>query len=145
MNYQRIILVGNATTDAEGKTSKKGDVNFTTFSVGVSGGKDRTTYFPVVVFGEKLAGVAKSYITKGRQVLVEGRIQVDEQRRFNVVADNIQLGVGRTRATRDGNGFPDKRANRAHANRERETEEETPAKKKVSKVRASSSQQTNRR
>jgi single-strand DNA-binding protein len=93
MNYQRLILAGNATTDAKERKSKKGDVTFVTFSVGVSSGKDRSTYFPVVVFGEKLAKLAEKHITKGRQVLVEGRIQVDEQRRFNVVADNIQLGA----------------------------------------------------
>jgi single-strand DNA-binding protein len=93
MNYHKLILAGNVTRDAESKTSNKGDVAFATFSVAVSGGKDRTTYFPVVVFEERLVKLAKSYVTKGRQVLVEGRIQVDEQRRFNVVADNIQLGA----------------------------------------------------
>ena len=92
MNYQKTILVSNATSDAESRTSKKDDLAYTTFSVAVSDGKDRTAYFPVVAFG-KLAALAESYITKGREVLVEGRIEVSDKRYFNVVADKIQLGA----------------------------------------------------
>lgn len=93
MNYQKLILVGNTTNDVESRTSKKGDVAYATFSVAVGDGKERTTYFPIVVFGDKLVALAKSYITKGRQVLVEGRVEVSEKNRFNVLADRIQLGV----------------------------------------------------
>jgi single-stranded DNA-binding protein len=92
MNYQRLILVGNATGDAQRRTSKKGDMAYTTFNVGVGGGKDRTTFFPVVVFGKHGEAVDK-YITKGRQVLVEGRIEVSNSGRFNVVADQVRLGA----------------------------------------------------
>lgn len=103
MNYQKLILVGNATSDAESRTSKKGDVAYTTFSVAVSDGKDRTTYFPVVVFGDKLVALAKSYVTKGRRVLVEGRVRVSDKNRFNVVADRIRLGAptGEPKATKE--------------------------------------------
>ena len=95
VNYQKLILVGNATADAQRQTSRKGDVTFTTFSVGVRDGKDRTTFFPVVVFGAYGETVAQ-YITKGRQLLVDGRIQVNDQDRFNVVADRVRLGPGST-------------------------------------------------
>jgi single-stranded DNA-binding protein len=91
MNYQRIILAGNATGDAEQKTSKKGDVRFTTFSVGVSEGEDSTTFFPVTVFGEFGEAIAQ-HITKGRELLVDGRITVSEKGYFNVVADRVRLG-----------------------------------------------------
>jgi single-stranded DNA-binding protein len=50
MNYQRIILVGNVTRDAERRTSQSGEVTYTAFGVGVSDGKDKTTFFPVLVF-----------------------------------------------------------------------------------------------
>jgi hypothetical protein len=36
MNYQRLILVGNATDDAQRQTSKKADVTYATLIPGVS-------------------------------------------------------------------------------------------------------------
>lgn len=102
MDYQKIILVGNATSDAEQRKSRKGDVTYTTFSIAVSGNKDQVTYFPVALFG-KLAEVAERHVAKGRQVLVEGRIAVNDKGRFNVIADHIRLGVstGKTEPTRN--------------------------------------------
>ena len=97
MNYQKLIIAGNATVDAERKTSKKGDVSYTTFSVGVSDGKDKTTFFPVTVFGKHGEAVAK-YVTKGREVLVEGRIDVGENGRFNVVANRVLFGASKTKS-----------------------------------------------
>jgi single-stranded DNA-binding protein len=91
MNFQQVTIVGNATDDAEKKTSQKGDVEYATFDVGVSDGKDRTTFFPVVVFGDFSETVAK-YVTKGREVLVSGRIRVSDKGRFNVVADTVRFG-----------------------------------------------------
>lgn len=91
MNYQRLILVGNATDDAQRLTSRKGGVTYTSFSVGVSDGRDRTTFFPVIVFGEHGEAVAK-YVTKGRQVLVDGRVRVNAKGRFSIVADRVRLG-----------------------------------------------------
>ena len=93
MDYQKIILSGNATDDAKRLESKSGEVQFTTFNVGVSGGKERkTTFFPVTVFGKYGETVAE-HVTKGRQVLVEGRIDVGEEGRFNVIADWVVFGA----------------------------------------------------
>jgi single-stranded DNA-binding protein len=92
MNYQKIILAGNVTDAAQQRTSKKGDVAYTTFALAVSEGKERTTYFPITVFGE-LGKKMAQYITKGRQVLVEGRVEVSEKKRFNVVAHQVRLGA----------------------------------------------------
>ena len=91
MNYQKTILVGNATEDAQRLKSKKRDVTYTIFSVGVGDGKDRTTFFPITVFGEYGETVAK-YVTKGRQILVDGRIQVSDKGRFSLIADRVQFG-----------------------------------------------------
>lgn len=91
MNYQKIIVAGNATGDAQARQSKKGDVSFTTFSVAVSSGKDKSTFFPVSAFG-KTGELAATHITKGRQVLVEGRVEVGENYHFNLVADRIVFG-----------------------------------------------------
>jgi hypothetical protein len=92
MNYQRLMIVGNITADAETKTSKKGDVNFTTFRVAVGDPKGDTTFFPVTLFGtrgEKLS----DYLTKGRQVTVDGRVTISDKGFFNMIADRIELGV----------------------------------------------------
>ncbi len=92
MDYQKIILVGNASNDAKTQKSKVGDVSFTTFSVAVKNSKDRTSFFPVVAFG-KLGDSLVTYVKKGRQLLVEGHIEVSDIGRFNIVADRIILGV----------------------------------------------------
>ncbi len=65
MNYQKLIVVDNATRDAQPRQSKDGEKTFTTFDVGVSDGNDKTAYFPVVVFGKQGEAVAKN-VTKGR-------------------------------------------------------------------------------
>ena len=99
MNYQKLIIAGNVTADAEGRKSKKSDVAYTTFSVAVGDGKNRTTFFPVTVFG-KQAKVVAQYVTRGRQVLVEGRIDVSDKGRFNVVADRVAFGAPASKPTR---------------------------------------------
>lgn len=91
MNYQKLIVAGNITGDAKARTSKTGDVGFTTFSVAVNSGKNRVTFFPVTAFG-KTGEAAAQYLTKGRQVLVEGRIELGEKGQFNVIADRVIFG-----------------------------------------------------
>ena len=92
MDYQKLILVGNTTSNAQRRTSKAGDVAYTTFGVGVSDVKGRTIFFPVTVFGEHGEALVE-YLAKGRQVLVEGRIEVTQNGHFNVVADRVVLGA----------------------------------------------------
>jgi single-stranded DNA-binding protein len=91
MNYQRIILSGNVSTDAKIRKSKKGDITFLTFSVGVSNGKDRSTYFPIIVFGQLGTSLAP-HITKSRQVLLEGRVEMNDGF-TNIIADRVELGT----------------------------------------------------
>ena len=91
MNYQRLILVGNVTRDPERRTSQSGEVTYTSFGVGVSDGKDKTTFFSVLVFGKYGETVAE-YIRKGRQVLVDGRIQASNNGQMRVIADTVRFG-----------------------------------------------------
>lgn len=67
---KRLISTGNATVDAQRKSSQRGDVEYTTVSVGVSDAKDQIYCSPVTVFGKQAEAVAK-YVTKGKRVLVE--------------------------------------------------------------------------
>ena len=91
MNYQKIILAGNVTDEPRSLISQKGDVSYTTFGVGVGDGKERTTFFSILAFG-KLGEAVANHVTKGRQVLVAGRVQVSDKGRFRVIADTVRFG-----------------------------------------------------
>jgi single-stranded DNA-binding protein len=54
----------------------------------VKDAKGKANYFPVVVFGRSRDSVAK-FVKKGRQVLVEGRIDVSQNGRASIVADRV--------------------------------------------------------
>jgi single-stranded DNA-binding protein len=92
VDYQKLIVAGNTLNDAKIQKSKSGEVTYAIFSVGVGNSANRTTFFPVVVFG-KLGDSLVSYLTKGRQVLVEGHVELSNFGRFNVVAERVILGV----------------------------------------------------
>ena len=92
MDYQKFIMIGNATDDAKIQKSKKGDVTFATFSLGAKNTSNRTSFFPVVVFG-KLGEALVSKVTKGRKVFVDGHIETSDIGRFNVVAERVILGA----------------------------------------------------
>ena len=64
MDYQKLIILGNVTRDAQRQTSQEGEVSYTTFWVAVSGGEERTNFFPVAVFGKYGEAIAP-HITKG--------------------------------------------------------------------------------
>lgn len=84
--YQQIIIVGNLGNDPEMRYMPSGDA-VTQFSVATnrrwsdaqSGGRrEETTWFRVSVFGRQ-ADSCNQYLTKGRQVLVVGRLRPDPQ------------------------------------------------------------------
>lgn len=91
MNYQKLVLVGNLVADAELKSGKEGQVKYTQVRVAVNDAKDHPTFFPITLFG-KLAENLTPHLTKGRQVLVEGRIEVAENGRLSVIAEGVELG-----------------------------------------------------
>ena len=84
-------MVGNVTRDPERRTSQSGEVTYTSFGVGVSDVKNKSTFFSVLVFGKYGETVAQ-YITKGRQVLVDGRIQASDKGHLRVIADAVRFG-----------------------------------------------------
>ena len=100
MDYQKIILVGNTTADVEAKQSQKG-TTYSSFSVAVNDGKEGSvSFFPVVAFG-KVAEASAKVLKKGQKVLVEGRIQINEDKQFSVMANRIVFGpqaAGNTKA-----------------------------------------------
>lgn len=72
------------------RSNAKG-VNFYEFSVGVNGRDDRCTWYSVLLSGQsKIA----EYLTKGRQVFVEGAFSIDVYKgepAITLFADNVQL------------------------------------------------------
>jgi single-strand DNA-binding protein len=96
MDYQRMIIVGNTTRDAEVK-QPEGKTAYADFTLAVSRTKEQTTFFPVRVFG-KLAETC-GRVKKGAKVLVEGKLDISEytdkegQKKltFRILADTYRL------------------------------------------------------
>ena len=108
-NLNKVFLLGNLTRDPELRHTANGS-SVASFSVAVnrtykgSDGdlKKETSYFNIVVWG-KLGENCSKYLTKGRPVLVEGRLQnrsweaEDGTKRYatDIVAEVVQfLGSG---------------------------------------------------
>lgn len=76
MYFNRITLVGRLTRDPELRTTPEG-TSVVRFGLAVNRGSrpdDETDFFDIVAFGTTAETVA-NYMTKGRLVLVEGRVQ----------------------------------------------------------------------
>lgn len=95
----KVILVGRLTRDPEVRYTQKGTA-VASFSIAVNTGfgeKKRVDYIPIVVW-DKLAEICGNNLTKGRNVLVEGRLQISEyekdgqkRRTTEVVAQNVEF------------------------------------------------------
>jgi len=95
----KVILVGRLTRDREVRYTQTGKA-VAAFSVAVDTGygeNKRADFIPVVVW-DKLAEVCGNNLTKGRRVLVKGRLQIrnyetdgQNRRAAEVVAQNIEF------------------------------------------------------
>jgi single-strand DNA-binding protein len=95
----KVIIVGRLTRDPEVRYTAEGKA-VANFSVAVDSGfgdNKKADFIPVVVW-EKLAEVVGNNLTKGRRVLVEGRLQIRDyekdgkkRRAADVVAQNIEF------------------------------------------------------
>jgi len=95
----KVIIVGRLTRDPGVRYTQTGKA-VATFSVAVDTGfgeNKRADFIPVVVW-DKLAEVCGNNLTKGRRVLVEGRLQIrdyekdgQKRRAADVVAQNVEL------------------------------------------------------
>lgn len=111
MELNKVMMIGNLTRDPEQRTTAQGTA-LTKFDIAVNTrrGKDKDeVLFIRVETWQKTAELAAQYLTKGSQVLVEGRLKSEEyetkdgQKRKDVVivADNIRFGA---RAKGEGGG-----------------------------------------
>jgi single-strand DNA-binding protein len=117
VTFNRVILAGNLVRDPEIRYLPSG-LSVTSFGIAVNSRykqnnelKEDVSFFDIVVFG-KLGENCAEYLSKGRPVLVEGRLR---QRRWEsegakrskieVVADGVQfLGSPRGAASEAGAG-----------------------------------------
>ena len=106
MNLNKAFILGRLTRDPESRAMPSGG-NVANFGLATnrvwsdkSGNKqDATEYHNIVVFG-RLADICSQYLSKGRLVLIEGRIQTrswqdkdgNKKYRTEIVAENMQMG-----------------------------------------------------
>lgn len=97
---QKIFIIGNVGRVPTMRSNAKG-VNFYEFSVGVNGRNDTCTWYSVLLSGQsKIA----EYLTKGRQVFVEGAFSIDVYKgepAITLFADNVQLLGTKNDTTQD--------------------------------------------
>ncbi len=105
-NLNKVMLIGNLTRDPELRHTPKGsavtDLGMAVnrkIADGNGGWKDETTFVDVTVWGAT-AENAHKYLSKGRGVFIEGRLQMDswddkatgqKRTKLKVVADNLQF------------------------------------------------------
>jgi single-strand DNA-binding protein len=118
MSLNRVILLGRLGRDPEVRYAQSGTtvatLNMATDERrpdGSGGWKNETEWHRVVLFG-KQADLAKQYLTKGREVLIEGSLRTrqwqdkDGQKRYTteIVCQNMRFVGGRGGA--GGGGAP---------------------------------------
>ena len=103
----KIFLAGNLTRNFEGKTT--GNFSYARAGLAVKrpfSKNDEVDFFNLVAFG-KTADICTKYLSKGRKVFVEGRIQFNEytdnsgDKRIghSVIIDSIEFGDNKPKDT----------------------------------------------
>ena len=127
-NLNKVMLLGNLTRDPELRHTPKGsavaDLGVAVnrkVSDGNGGWKDETTFIDVTVWGNS-AENAQKYLSKGRGVFIEGRLQMvmwddkatgQKRTKLKVVADSLQfLPDGKGGGARSSQGGDDSSSSR---------------------------------
>lgn len=130
-SFNKVVLVGNMTRDPQVRFTPGGSavceiglaINRSWFDKNANTKKEETTFVDVTLWG-RTAEVAGEYLAKGKQVLIEGRLQLDQwddkesgqkRSKLKVVGENMtMLGGGggqsngqpqQQQAADDGSGF----------------------------------------
>jgi single-strand DNA-binding protein len=109
-SYNRVILVGNLTRDPEIRYTQSGK-GVTKFTLAVNNprNKEETTFVDIVAW-DRLGETCNTYLKKGTNTLVEGRLVIrsyddkdgNKRKATEVVIDNMQM-LG-SRSDRGGSG-----------------------------------------
>ena len=106
-SYNKVILVGNLTRDPQVRYTPGGTavtelglaVSRTWFNKQTNQKQEDTTFVDITLWGRQ-AEVAGQYLAKGRPVLIEGRLQLDQwddketgqkRSKLKVVGENMQM------------------------------------------------------
>ena len=110
-SYNRIILVGNLTRDPEIRYTQSGK-GVTKFTLAVNNprNKEETTFVDIVAW-DRLGETCNTYLKKGSNALVEGRLVIrsyddkdgNKRKATEVVIDNMQM-LGSRRDSEGGGG-----------------------------------------
>jgi single-strand DNA-binding protein len=102
-SYNRVILVGNLTRDPEIRYTQSGK-GVTKFTLAVNNprNKEETTFVDIVAW-DRLGETCNTYLKKGTNTLVEGRLVIRsyedkdgvKRKATEVVIDNMQMLGGR--------------------------------------------------
>jgi single-strand DNA-binding protein len=107
MHLNKVFLIGNLTRDVDLRTTPSGmpvaTLGLATNRVwkDASGAKHEAVEFHNVILWGKQAELAKQYLSKGRMVMIEGRIQTrswddkqtgQKRSRTEIIAERIQFG-----------------------------------------------------
>jgi len=101
MELNQCVFLGNLTRDAEVRDTKTSKV--LKFGLAVNskrGGDEEVLFLTVEMWGEKLVDALEKYLTRGKQVLVSGRLKMNEyetkdgekRRDLILVANQVSLG-----------------------------------------------------
>lgn len=118
-SFNRVILMGNLTRDPQVRYIPSGSavaeiglaVNRTWFDKASNSRKEEVTFIDVTLWGRD-AEVAGEYLSKGRPVLIEGRLTLDtwddkatgqKRSKLKVVGERMQLLGGRGEGGPGGN------------------------------------------
>ncbi|MFN7804521.1 MAG: single-stranded DNA-binding protein [Planctomycetaceae bacterium] len=119
-SFNKVILVGNLTRDPQVKRTPAGQsvaelglaVNRSWWDKQANQKREETTFVDVTLWGRD-AEVASEYLSKGRPVLIEGRLQYDtwedkqtgqKRSKLRVVCERMQLLGGRGEGGGGGGG-----------------------------------------
>ena len=119
-SFNKVILMGNLTRDPQVKRTPAGQavtelglaVNRTWWDKQANQKKEETTFVDVTLWGRD-AEVAGEYLSKGRPVLIEGRLQLDswedkqtgqKRSKLRVVCERMQMLGGRGEGGGGGGG-----------------------------------------
>lgn len=106
MNLNKVFLIGNLTRDPEKRTTPQGQ-SVASFGLATNriwtdaqGQKQQKAEFHNIVAWRKLADFVGNYLTKGKMIFVEGRIETRtwedkegiKRYKTEIIAENIQLG-----------------------------------------------------
>lgn len=120
-NLNKVMLIGNLTADPEVRTTPRGNsltelrLAVNRISTGANEGERReeTTFLDVTCWG-RTGEIAAQYLSKGRPVFIEGRLQMDtwedkqtgqRRSRIRIIAENLQLLGGRDGAPQGGGNY----------------------------------------